>query len=477
MKSCRAFFALFAFTTAASAATFTVTTTADLGAGSLREALASSDALAGGDTVTFGSGFTGPIVLSSEIVINDPAGVTIDASNVPTGMTIDGGSGYNRIFAIPGNGKLSLLNLTLTSGNGVGVGPSGYGGAIYNEAGTLMLTQCTISGNMGDAAGAIFSHGALTLTQCTLSGNFANYGGAIMNGGTLTLTRCTLSGNSVRYFGGAIYSHKTLVLTQCTISGNSAFYNGGGVYNDGPGTYGNTNTCTLTNTIVAGNTIINNPTNGNGADVANSATLNREGVNIVRFLSNTGDPLGGSGIIVTSPPNLAPLGSYGGQTKTMALLPGSPARNSTVGSITTSDQRGFPIIGTPDIGAYEAGTFTSHDSWIWESLPATATAEQHTATFDFDGDGQTNNTEWLALTDPGDPNSRFTVTTGDVIGDTLPYSFVSALGRSYTMEYTTDFLTWIPAGTTSGTGGTISASVGPVTGFTNFFIRIRAALP
>ena len=61
----------------------------------------------------------------------------------------------------------------------------------------------------------------------------------------------------------------------------------------------------------------------------------------------------------------------------MALLPGSPARNAATGSTVTSDQRGFPIVGTPDIGAYEAGTFTNYNAYIWETLPVTATVPQH----------------------------------------------------------------------------------------------------
>ena len=38
----------------------------------------------------------------------------------------------------------------------------------------------------------------------------------------------------------------------------------------------------------------------------------------------------------------------------MALHPASPAINAAVGSTLTRDQRGFPIINTPDLGAYEA---------------------------------------------------------------------------------------------------------------------------
>ncbi len=98
---------------------------------------------------------------------------------------------------------------------------------------------------------------------------------------------------------------------------------------------------------------------------------------------------------------------------------------------------------------------------------------------DPDGDGQTNNTEWLALTNPANPNSRFTVTTSAITGNNLPYSFASALGRNYTVEYSTDLTApWqTAAGTIVGTGAVINATIGPVTGFTKYFIRIRAALP
>ena len=41
------------------------------------------------------------------------------------------------------------------------------------------------------------------------------------------------------------------------------------------------------------------------------------------------------------------------------------------------DQRGFSLVGTPDLGAYEAGTFTNYNAWIWETLPVTATDAQH----------------------------------------------------------------------------------------------------
>ena len=72
--------------------------------------------------------------------------------------------------------------------------------------------------------------------------------------------------------------------------------------------------------------------------------------NVGGDLDGTGTTTG-TGNITTGDPLLAPLGDYGGPTQTMALQPGSPARNAATGRSTTADQRGFPIVGTPDIGA------------------------------------------------------------------------------------------------------------------------------
>src|SRR3954453_8893994 len=57
-------------------------------------------------------------------------------------------------------------------------------------------------------------------------------------------------------------------------------------------------------------------------------------------------------------PGLAPLGNYGGPTRTMALLAGSPALNAGSNGFVTpgeTDQRGLPRVagGTVDIGAFE----------------------------------------------------------------------------------------------------------------------------
>ena len=52
-------------------------------------------------------------------------------------------------------------------------------------------------------------------------------------------------------------------------------------------------------------------------------------------------------------PKLGPLGYYGGATQTMIPYPGSPALDAASDSTQTTDQRGFLMEGTPDIGAAE----------------------------------------------------------------------------------------------------------------------------
>ena len=394
------------------------------GAGvSLREALRDAPDGAG---IVFDSTLNGLTLTltGGEIVI--AKNVTIDASSLPAGVTISGG-GTSRIFTVNSGKTVALQNLTLTGGNGVG----------------------TVVGNNGNG-GTIFNNGTLTLTRCTLSGNSATFGGAIYNDGTLTLTHCTLSGNSASQ-GGAIYN------------------------DDG--------TLTLANSIVAANTAPSG-----GADIfngGNSATVTRVGANLVQTLTHANGGTGtGSGTISNALPLLAPLAAYGGPTKTMALLPGSPARDAATNSTITSDQRGFPIVGgTPDIGAYEAGTFTNYNTYIWESLPTagngTLADPQHATTFDFDHDGVTNFNEWLALTNPGDPKSTLRILTATRTGDNVNVTFPTVLGRNYTFEYTTALslspaTVWTPIpGTFPGNGSVQGFPIGPFPGQPRVFLRIR----
>jgi predicted outer membrane repeat protein len=306
--------------------------------------------------------------------------VTIDASSLPGGITISAGGGVSRVFRIGAGQTVFLSHLVLGSGSGVGPdGPVG-GGAIYNE-GILSLTRCQLIGNAvpeGAAGGAILNTGTLTALQSSMSGNTANLGAAIFATGPVTLDQCEVSWNFANLEGGGIHStgpltlkrstfasnqaanggaihhgSATLEIERCTISGNTAELFGGGVYTTSFSDF------TLRHSILAGNSA--EQPGGENSYGGFTAT----GANVTG-----GDPL------------LGPLGNYGGSTRTMVLLPGSPALNAATGSTLSSDQRDLPIVGTPDIGAYEAGNVVDYEGWV---LEATGTSIPFFS--DSDGDG------------------------------------------------------------------------------------------
>jgi predicted outer membrane repeat protein len=189
------------------------------------------------------------------------------------------------------------------------------------------------------------------LENCTLSGNSASTGGGIDAGngggifGAATLTNCTLSRNSARDYGGGISGPATL--TNCTLSGNSAS-SGGGI----------SGAATLENTIIA-----NSP---RGRNCASSASLQSNGHNLD---DDAGCGFFNTGDLSLVPPNLAPLGNYGGPTQTHALCTGpgvphpdcqaaSPAIDAGANAhCPATDQRGAarPHGSVCDIGAYESG--------------------------------------------------------------------------------------------------------------------------
>ena len=219
-------------------ANFTVTNTADSGAGSLRQALLRCGGDLGpdgADTVDFAAGLSGGTIMltSGALAIADSAGVTVDATAL-AGLTLNGG-GTDRIFLIAGGNIVTLRGLTLTGGSSAG------GGAIYaNPASVLSLESCTLTGNTAtstgggaifcDAASVTLSHCTLTGNTCTVTGTGTPGGGAIFAqvNGTLDLNDCILSGNALIAGGfaggGAIRcaSISTVTVQRCTFSGNTA---------------------------------------------------------------------------------------------------------------------------------------------------------------------------------------------------------------------------------------------------------------
>ena len=219
----------------------------------LREAIYYSKSGIGDGTVTFDAALdSATITLAGSALLIDHS-MEIDASALSS-LTVNADN-RSGVFYITDN--VSLSHLTLTGGSAI------FGGGIYNDSGTLTVTNCTLSGNSADQGGAIFTYGTLTLLDSMVAGSSAIEGGGIYNYlGTLTVTNSTISGNSATMDGGGLYNnYGTLTLTNSTISGNTAGEDGGGIH-----TYAG-------RLIVTDSIISSNSTGGHGGGIYSSGTL------------------------------------------------------------------------------------------------------------------------------------------------------------------------------------------------------------
>src|SRR5437763_1064164 len=350
------------------AATHVVTTNADSGAGSLRQAIADA---CPGTAITF-SGVTSPITLTTgEIVIDK--GLTITGPNVPLPIS---GSNSSRIFTVQNDHSVSISNLTFTSGR------ASFGGAIFNQ-GDLTIRNCTFTGNnavgSGAEGGAIDSEGAF-------------------EGGSLKVINSTISGNNSDGDGGRILNcgNSFGTLTNVTITNNHADADGDSEGLGGGLAQVSSSNLTLNNTIIAGNfrNSASEVVTGSAAQRNNIMSSTNDDVFVrpydpmtVDFDGSTIDPSSPNNLIgvdtglsadisngtngnhigtAASPidPKLLPLANNGGPTQTHLMLPNSPALNAGNTSLAvdntgplTTDQRGsgFPrVIGSSvDIGSVE----------------------------------------------------------------------------------------------------------------------------
>jgi hypothetical protein len=450
-----------------------VTTVADSGPGSLREALAAGGPAPKLKRVTFDPAlFNGEaadtIILSSEIVA-ERSGVTVDASAIAGGVKING-AGATRLFFVPATATatVTLRGLTLS-----GAGAVTIGGAIYNQ-GTLTVTDCLITDNTlalsGTQGGGIYSSGNLTVARCTFAGNAAYEGGALRSQfSACVLTNCTFTGNSALIGGACSIADggPAAVLTHLTITNNHAAGANGGAYGGG-GIFLYDKTITLTNCLIAGNT---GPA-GTDFDTNVTPTLpvsgggNLIGDNTRLWWTPLASDLVGTPSAPINP-HLAPLAMNGGPTPTMALFPGSPALDQGVITPLPTDQRGFQRSrgAAPDSGAYEAGTYSNFEAWAWETLPGTATPAQRAPGYDFDGDGRTLLLEYAAQgsgtipefgTIPGFTRNA----AGTVATIVIPYRYNSADLR-YTIERSAGlFDDWLAIVTIDSGTSSYSAVVG-----------------
>lgn len=363
---------------------FTVSTTNDSGANSLRDAIINANP---GATIAFAIPGVGVETITLAAALpNIAADVVIDATTQPgySGtplIIIDGNKNVTDITVNSGvNARLRGLSITHGQGSiGGGVlnngtltldlssvtnnsavsGPAS-GGGIYNN-GALTVIGSTISGNGAGSGAGIFSTGALTLTASTVNGNTASpngLGGGLLITGTQsqTITNSTITGNTAAS-GGGIDNQGTLAITNSTVSDNIATAtDGGGIKAESRGIG-----VTVTNTIIARNT-------RNGPDDV-SGTFTSGGHNVIGStgisIGFTDGSAGGTDYTgtTTSPrdPGLAAnLADNGGPTVTLALPNGSPAIGAgdpaicAASLVSGRDQRGVARLSNLcAIGAFE----------------------------------------------------------------------------------------------------------------------------
>ncbi len=343
-------------------------------------------------------------------------------STVNTVSNNDAGALY-----VATNQMVSVSNSTL-SGSVTGSTTSNEAGAVYQNAGTLTLTSCTISGSSAGRGGGFYQQGgSATLTDCTISGNTAttNGGGVYIGKGTLNLLNCTIANNTAGNKGGGItaFFHSSngtggtsiTNLTNCTISGNTAATAAGlyvGYINPTTGINPTgKNTVTANNTIIAGSVV---------RQTGGVITDSNEQLNASNSLFDT-TPTTGAGMTLNGTntnnlfgqsPLLGTLQNNGGSVQTLALAAGSPALDAGSNALAsaaglTTDQRGFNRVvnSVVDIGAYEyqppATTTTVNSSpdpsQVGQSVTVTATVAANapgsndlegTVTFSVDGISQ-----------------------------------------------------------------------------------------
>jgi len=197
------------------------------------------------------------------VTVESDATVTLNDLTIENGVGVvsdsdsDGAGGgiYND------GGTVTITDSSITDNMAAaqccGSGYGGPGGGIETDSGTLTITNTTISDNTGSGGGGVDSDSSIvTIVNSTISGNtaFPYDGGGINNADgvgdghdSLTITSSTISGNS-GYFGGGGIETDNASITSSTISGNKTLdnYGGAGIYADGP--------LTVTSSTISGNT-------------------------------------------------------------------------------------------------------------------------------------------------------------------------------------------------------------------------------
>ena len=200
---------------------------------SLREAIAEAGK---GDSISFAPSLDGATLTLEQGELLVGKSITIDASGLESGLTIDAGQ-QSRVFKVhssSGTIDVEFKSLTITGGKTTGGNDSDGGAGVYNQGENLTLSNCAVVGNniSSSFGGGIYNSGRLTITGGTVSENTINperanaHGGGIYSIGYATLVGVEFSQNKAAgqndAFGGAIYASGEFSATDCVFRENGA---------------------------------------------------------------------------------------------------------------------------------------------------------------------------------------------------------------------------------------------------------------
>ncbi|HEY0178108.1 MAG TPA: hypothetical protein VGC30_00565, partial [Dokdonella sp.] len=236
--------AAIAFPTAAAAATHEVTTCADAGAGSLRDAIASA---VDGDTITFALACSRITLTSGAIAIGtgaDGEPITTLALVGPgrNALTVDG-SYADRVF-VHDAGALGALTISgLTLQHGVAVGDGGClraeGDLALDDVGIEQCSASQADGTTRTRGGGVFVGGDATLSTSLVGENAVNghggdaYGAGLFAGGSVTLISSTISQNFANSDDGAVFGGGIAIGDRAAQVQGSLAANGSSIQNNG----------------------------------------------------------------------------------------------------------------------------------------------------------------------------------------------------------------------------------------------------
>ncbi|WP_116127852.1 choice-of-anchor Q domain-containing protein [Lewinella sp. IMCC34183] len=306
------------------AKTITVTSTADSGSGTLRQAIMMA---ADGDEIVFSSSLDGnAIMLNGQITVAK----SIWISGNGMGTTLISGNMVNRIFQFGGMTTVMVRDLTLYDGMS-----KLQGGGIRIRRGTdvtldrVEIRNCRSTANSAQrGGGGIANAGMLTLNDSKITGNFAlgtsGSGGGILNeaGGTLTINRGMVSKNEANRAGGGIEDASggaTMFEMNNVLVRENVVYtapgNGGGIHiggdgsltmvdgvvnnntagAEGGGIWVGSGTLSISKTLIRGNVAMGNDADQGGGGLYSNGNGTIELMNNVRVFDNKATGTSGSG--------------------------------------------------------------------------------------------------------------------------------------------------------------------------------------